>query len=959
MIPRPVRDARQLRPAFTDLALTVEVMAVRGLLHGEIVPVGRLVVRPRYHAVQQVAFALRHTAEHAVDHRHSLSAGDAGVGAERAVRIARNPAERRRSLNFVFRPVTGNVGKAAAVLDRFGVEARADCRKLRTGDRGIGVKAVRTAALDDTELRHRGNRLVVPLAVRNIGKIVVGGQISVANVGFEQAEEDRCCFSAADVCARTDSAIGVTDYIGEMVIAVELVRYAGRLPACIDRLVAVHRHACDLLRQRLVGIPAGKGITLAGRGLVERHLRAGGTALILVSRAAVRLIVQGVPGRMAGRAAAAGAAEPVDIGHISGNAVRVGVRCLFPAAGDIFVSRRREHDLRYIACVQRAARGAVRLRIEHDRYGLVLCCAARPCAVDDAERDGGIFCPVCIQGFGAVHRVFKIRPNAAVGRRIPAEEGIAVSDRRTFRRNLIGNFHIVHGLDGLAAAPCAAVGVERHDRPPLGDEGQIGAHRHIQNIRIGIEKVIQIPVLEEIVGRLTGNRGRQAYAFLPQGRAVGNRICKNNGLFVRIQVSAFGPFIIRAKRYGTGIMCPFAVEVDVLIFDVNFLVYALTFAGLVIIPARERPALYVGNRFDRIRRILGHCRLLRENGGSRVFRAQPVISDRAAVQLREGIGIDIVFRLADAVGVRVRVAVPRAGSLVVVDRSHTRRHVFRRQRSEAVAQIDGNGLVRARVVRPFAVLHLEGHGLRAEPRPAAVKVGVCGQILAALFEFLRAVGILVPAVELEAVRRRRSRLIVTFSVSVKRKAQRGRRRDFIAVPVHRDDRAGPVKRDLNLGQPAAVQLEVAAERREHSSGVFDVGLSAVFPRLLSLVDRLVPQAVPAVEFQVQVVHGHCVLRRRGRLVRRSARGVLVFGRINKVRRPAPDPCIVDADRVGDGDDDLLAVICAPDLACLRLRRNRQNVQRGLDGVAAADVRKALFGMAGGRRLELRRFRHSR
>ena len=87
LIPSPVGDARQLRPAFADLALTVEVMAVRGLLYGEIVPVGRLVVRPRYHAVQQVAFALRHTAEYAVDHGHSLSASDAGVGAERAVRI--------------------------------------------------------------------------------------------------------------------------------------------------------------------------------------------------------------------------------------------------------------------------------------------------------------------------------------------------------------------------------------------------------------------------------------------------------------------------------------------------------------------------------------------------------------------------------------------------------------------------------------------------------------------------------------------------------------------------------------------------------------------------------------------------------------------------------------------------------------------------------------------------------
>ena len=402
-------------------------------------------------------------------------------------------------------------------------------------------------------------------------------------------------------------------------------------------------------------------------------------------------------------------------------------------------------------------------------------------------------------------------------------------------------------------------------------------------------------------------------------------------------------------------MCPSAVEVDVLsCAAARYLGYGIARAVLVIIPARERPVTYVGNRFDCISRILGYCRLRREGGGIRVLRAQPVISYRAFVQRREGIGIDIVSRLTDAVGVRVRVAVPRAGSLVFVVRSHARRHVIRRQRSEAVAQIDGNGLVLCCAVRPCAVLHLEGHGLRADPRPAAVKVGVCGQFLAVFREFLRAGRIRVPAVELVAVRRRRSRLIATVSVSVKRKAQRGRRRDAMPVPVHRDDRACPVKRDLNLGQPAAVQLEVAAERREHGPGVFDVGIFAVCPRWLILVDRLVPQAVPAVEFQVQVVPGHCVLRRRGRLVRHCARGVLVFGRSKFRRLPAPDPFIVDADRVGDGDDDLLAVIRALDrLVCLRLRRNRQNVQRGLDGVAAADVRKVLFGMAGGLRIEQR------
>ena len=136
----------------------------------------------------------------------------------------------------------------------------------------------------------------MPLAVRNIGKIVIGGQISVANVGFEQSEEDRCCFRAVDIALRVHLSVRIADDIGEMVVAVELVRHTGSLPACIDRLVAVHRHACDLLRQRLVGIPAGKGIALADRSLIQRHSRAGGIAFVLIGSAAVRLVVQRILG---------------------------------------------------------------------------------------------------------------------------------------------------------------------------------------------------------------------------------------------------------------------------------------------------------------------------------------------------------------------------------------------------------------------------------------------------------------------------------------------------------------------------------------------------------------------------------------------------------------------------------------------------------------------------------------
>ena len=63
-------------------ALALKLVAVGRLLHRKIEPVGRLAVHPNGHAGQQVALALRHTAEHTVDHRHGLRAGDVIVRTE-------------------------------------------------------------------------------------------------------------------------------------------------------------------------------------------------------------------------------------------------------------------------------------------------------------------------------------------------------------------------------------------------------------------------------------------------------------------------------------------------------------------------------------------------------------------------------------------------------------------------------------------------------------------------------------------------------------------------------------------------------------------------------------------------------------------------------------------------------------------------------------------------------------
>ena len=150
----------------------------------------------------------------------------------------------------------------------------------------------------------------MPLSIRYISKYIFSGQVAITNFLLEQAEENRCNFGAADVRVRTDSAIGVTDYIGVVVIAVQHIRHIGCCPTGIDRLVARHFHIGDLVGQRFVGVPAGEGVAFTGGSLVQRNGRAGGIAFVLIRSAAVGLIMQcvlrGAAASAAGRTAAGG-----------------------------------------------------------------------------------------------------------------------------------------------------------------------------------------------------------------------------------------------------------------------------------------------------------------------------------------------------------------------------------------------------------------------------------------------------------------------------------------------------------------------------------------------------------------------------------------------------------------------------------------------------------------------------
>ena len=127
----PVRICVYLRPVFMHtVVLSVEVMAVGGLLYCQIVPILRPIIRPDIHIRQQVILILGEALKDPIDQGHGLGTRDLMIGAERSGGITTNPAQGGGPLNFHSRPMTGDVCKVAARLDARIIEPGADGRNL-------------------------------------------------------------------------------------------------------------------------------------------------------------------------------------------------------------------------------------------------------------------------------------------------------------------------------------------------------------------------------------------------------------------------------------------------------------------------------------------------------------------------------------------------------------------------------------------------------------------------------------------------------------------------------------------------------------------------------------------------------------------------------------------------------------------------------------------------------------
>ena len=218
------------------VALTAEVMAVGSLLHRQIVPVVRLVIRPDVHIRQQVILVLWQPLEHPIDHGHNLSTGDPVVGPEGSVGVTTNPAQSCSPLNFVLGPVAGDFCEAAVGFDAGAVKSGADGRELSAGDRGVRVEYLCRASIHNAQPGQGGNGRVAPHALIDILKGVGSGQILIPDLRVEQSENDRGDLGAADMIQWTDGAVRVADDIGEVVLAIEPTRDASWIAILDARL---------------------------------------------------------------------------------------------------------------------------------------------------------------------------------------------------------------------------------------------------------------------------------------------------------------------------------------------------------------------------------------------------------------------------------------------------------------------------------------------------------------------------------------------------------------------------------------------------------------------------------------------------------------------------------------------------------------------------------------------------
>ena len=158
--------------------------------------------------------------QHTVNHGCRLGSCDVLVWLKGAVCIALYPAQRGRTSDFIFRPMSGDIVKITLYLNIAPVETRTNCRKFRSCDRCIRRKGICCTSLYNADFRHRGNRFVIPFSKRNICKNAICCEVIIPHIILQKTEEDCRNLGPTDIRIRSDCSILVANDIRKMIFII-------------------------------------------------------------------------------------------------------------------------------------------------------------------------------------------------------------------------------------------------------------------------------------------------------------------------------------------------------------------------------------------------------------------------------------------------------------------------------------------------------------------------------------------------------------------------------------------------------------------------------------------------------------------------------------------------------------------------------------------------------------------
>ena len=215
---------------------------------------------PRFHIRESRRADIfgRASAEHTVDHRHDLGAGDGLFGKKRSVLIADAHAEISQLTDRAVERIRNENVREIADTEFFAVVKRrknlnAKLGKFAAGDRRVRRNILAVGAFElfkKSETFKERDRTVKPIVRRNIGVITRCDVRERRNILAQKARQKRNRFGAGQIVRGTERSVGISRHKDRLAVGLCRLRggYGDRRFALVER-----EDSADMRNFRAVG----------------------------------------------------------------------------------------------------------------------------------------------------------------------------------------------------------------------------------------------------------------------------------------------------------------------------------------------------------------------------------------------------------------------------------------------------------------------------------------------------------------------------------------------------------------------------------------------------------------------------------------------------------------------------------------------------------------------------------